>query len=1045
MKTLKSIFNGLNIFAVLFACVLISACSNGLSGVGEGKKEGASNGKAYISAVSLGNGERAIVPTGSFDLKGDDIYKYVLSARPAGGTQDLELGHWVRTEDEDGDPVSAYYAMENDLREGTIQLGTGAYIFTIQVYVLPDGITYEADDADDAGDAEEAEETSVDSQAILVLEKTTDPVSIVSGSNKIRFGTLNEASGNGTLSLTVKFPDEGVQSVTVDLTPQDEGNTHSVSNKSLAISDVSGGYRSVVFDDNPSNGWYIVKFNFTINNGVRDTNQVWSELVQIATGRQTQDEIVIDSLNTLYPIVYNFRCSEQKVKIKGGGNTFPMSYSPYQGAIGIPELESRNGAVFDGWYSARDNRRITEIPSGSKDTQTLYAKWKYDFEIGKLYAGGAKVIVEQDLNSTNTYAYFDEVDSTVDGDGNYIPGDNVVRNDGGDPLIITNWKIYGFKKDGTYPEGSVDNITVNSGCVNEIYSKNTNGSVTVNGGIVTYIESSGVGGSVTVNGGSILGKADSHTAIYNAASDEATVEITGGEINGDVTGLFDGNTQVKVRGKPVIGNQRDIGINLSKAKNCKVIAGNLNNAVNEAITLILHPLADEDTVFATFEGAPALSRCFAIINSNRKQVVKVDGDNIKMEVGLSLPAKLNPVEGKPNTFTLDAGNITAAGTIFSVFAEDGYFTLTKTKIADNVHFDMGIPLNAEFKEDGYDDDKTVSTSKNYRYIQFTSDSGKISTKAADDFLISIEFHKINNKPIKIRINLEQLALQGHDPDGLDYKLNDDVFYLDGSFYKKVEFDPGTKEWPVAYKEAKEMKLNGLNGYLMTITTDAENKFVYDRIFKKEQDDGKTPDDFGSWIGGTRQTSKEGYDDSKWTKKTGDIDYTQYWVWACGPEAGEIFYENAIYRDNDETKGKKFSGKVKDSAGNEKTVNGMNYRKEGMYSSWSNPVDCALNGITWFYDGTKPANESNKQADYEPNNQASNNHSISNPSVTKPYEYYTTYTGRYVWNDAKPAANGTQARWKAHYYIVEFTPYESRTTGERYVPRAPRLHAEQTYE
>ncbi|MBQ1643300.1 MAG: hypothetical protein II103_02085, partial [Treponema sp.] len=167
MKTLKSIFKGLNIFAVLFACVLISACSNGISGEG-GKKEGASNGKAYISAVSLGNGERAIVPTGSFDLKGDDIYKYVLSARPAGGTKDLELGHWVRTEDEDGDPLNAYYAMEKDLREGAIQLGTGAYIFTIQVYVLPDGITYEGEDA--AEDGEEAEETSIDSQAILVLE-----------------------------------------------------------------------------------------------------------------------------------------------------------------------------------------------------------------------------------------------------------------------------------------------------------------------------------------------------------------------------------------------------------------------------------------------------------------------------------------------------------------------------------------------------------------------------------------------------------------------------------------------------------------------------------------------------------------------------------------------------------------------------------------------------------------------------------------------------------------------------------------------------------
>ncbi|MBQ2206156.1 MAG: InlB B-repeat-containing protein, partial [Treponema sp.] len=337
--------------------------------------------------------------------------------------------------------------MENDLREGAIQLGTGAYIFTIQVYVLPDGITYEGEDA--AEDGEEAEETSIDSQAILVLEKTTDPVSIVSGSNKIRFGTLNEASGNGTLSLTVKFPDEGVQSVTVDLTPQDEGNTHSVSNKSLAISEPSGGYRSVVFDDNPSNGWYIVKFNFTINNGVRDTNQVWSELVQIATGRQTKkDDIVIENLNTLYPITYN--CKGGRLK----GDSISLSYTPYQGAIPMPEVADRNVATFAGWYSDPDyQNKVTQIPAGSKGAKTFYAKWKYNIEEGKLYASGEKLIVKKDSDSdTIVRAYFDEVNP-----------DNAVLNDDGRLLNIYSWKVYGSKKDGTYPEGTTDDITVESG------------------------------------------------------------------------------------------------------------------------------------------------------------------------------------------------------------------------------------------------------------------------------------------------------------------------------------------------------------------------------------------------------------------------------------------------------------------------------------------------------------------------------------------------------------------------------------------------------
>lgn len=1017
MKTLKSIFNGLNIFAVLFACVLISACSNGLSGVGEGKKDGASGGKAYITSVSLGNGERAIVPTGSFDLKGEEIYKYVLSARPAGGTKDLELGHWVRTEDEDGDPVSAYYAMENDLREGAIQLGTGAYIFTIQVYVLPDGITYEADDADDAGDAEEAEDLSIDSQAILVLEKTTDPVSIVSGSNKIRFGTLNEASGNGTLSLTVKFPDEGVQSVTVDLTPQDEGNTHSVSNKSLAISEASGGYRSVIFDDNPSNGWYIVKFNFTINNGVRDTNQVWSELVQIATGRQTKkDDIVIENLNTLYPITYN--CKGGRLK----GDSISLSYTPYQGAIPMPEVADRNVATFAGWYSDPSfQNKVTEIPAGSKGPKTFYARWKYNYDDRKLYANGEKLIIQKSSDSTSTsvFAYFDEVNP-----------DNAVLKDDGTLLDIYNWEVYGSKKDGTYPEGTTDDITVESGLIKAVYASGSEGHVTVNGGNIMLVRSNGQGGTINVTGGKISGDAD-FNAIYIAGGD-STVNISGGTIEGYVrgaNGIADAN--IRVSGNPVIGNGKNIGIDLSIAKDAKLRAGNLDAAGEKSIT-VHAPSARDGTTIATFDDASkAYAKFFVIENSNRTREAKVDGANIKIKGGLSLPAELKPIEGKENAFNLSAGNVTVDGTIFSIFAEDGYFTLSKTTL-NNAHFDMGIPVDATGKPQQFV--YTADKDKLYRYIQFTSESGQISTDDADDFLISIEFHKIDGKDIKIRINLEQLALQGNDPDtGKFYKLNDNVFYLDGSFYmKSKEFTKGAITWPQAYEAAKKEKFNGMNGYLMTITSDAENKFVYDQIFGKDAN----PDKVGSWIGGTRHIPKGGYDSNTWVKEScGD-----QWVWASGPEAGKVFYENTIYRADDATKGRKFTGKVKNSKGEEVSVIGMDYRAEGMYSSWSNPVDCALNGIDWFYDGSKPT--ANSQKDFEPNNGPKDNYSVDDPDLSDK-EVYTDYTGRYVWNDTA-AGSGSQDRWQVHYYIVEFTPYENTVTGERHVPRAERMHASATY-
>ncbi|MBR4386962.1 MAG: InlB B-repeat-containing protein [Treponema sp.] len=989
MKTLKSIFGRaykvVTLFAVLFASALVYSCSSGLNGVSSsGKREdgpgggGAAGGSsvAYISSVSLGDGERAIVPTGSFSLKGEEIYKYVLSARPAGGTQDLELGHWVRTEDD-----YAYDLMDNDLRDGTITLGTGAYIFTIQVYVLPDGITYESEDG------EEAEAVDLNSQAILVLEKTTEPIAIVTGSNKIRFGTLNEASGNGKLSLKVRFPDEGVQSVTVRMDPQDEGNTYSVAETALDISDPSGGYRSVTFNNDPVNGWYVVKFMFTINNGAGDTTQVWSELVQIATGRQTQSEIVIDNLNAIYPIVYNF---------KGGRpveSALAESYSPYQGAIPMPQVKERNGATFDGWYSdPLYNNRVTELTSGSKGAKTFYAKWKYSVTSDALYACGAKVIVQQkDGSDTVTYAYFDEVNE-----------DNVVLADDGKPFNIGGIKVYGSKPDGTYPDGTTDDITIQSGRISNIYARNTNGSVTVNGGTVFFIESSGAGGIVAVNGGTIAGDSNNHTAIY-ADGGNNTVNITGGTISGNVTGGITDAT-IKVSGTPVIGNKSDMGINLSIAKDRKIRTGNLDAAEEKAITL-LAPSAENDTIVASFEGANAYAKFFAVLNANRTRSVKVadNGKDIVIEGGVSLPVNLLVKDGEDNTYNLGEGTITIPGTIFSVFVEGGYFTLTETVVADNVHFDMGIPVDERGKEQQFV--YTADTSRYYRYIQYTSTEGKISGPAADDFLQSIEFHKIDNKPITIRIYLETVPITGN-----GYTLNRDVFYLDGSFYKKSEyFEKGKITWPQAYNKAKEQTFNALKGYLMTITSDAENKFVYDQIFGIDAN----PDKVGSWIGGTRLIPKNGYDASTWERES----CGNKWVWAAGPEAGKTFYDSTIYQKD------------------------KNYRTPGMYSSWSNPTDCALNGITWYYDGSKP--KANSQKDFEPNNGPAENYIAEKPDLSEK-EVYTDYTGRYVWNDTA-AGSGSQDRWQVHYYIVEFRPYENTATGERYVSQYKRWEAEQNYE
>lgn len=957
----------------IFLLFSLLACNSGLNGVSDHEDKKSSDGVAYLSAVKFGANGRAIVPDESFDLKGKDIYKFVLKGKPVDG-EEIVYEPWVQTSTE-----FAYDKMDNDLRDNKIALGIGSYTFTIQAYALPEGVTCSDEDAD--------------TKAFLVLEKTTNPVIIKSGRNTIEFGTLDEVAGNGSLSIKVNFPDWGVKSVTVSMTPQNEGNEYSVEDRTLAIDPAldknsNGGFRNVVFTDDPKNGWYIVKFTFTMDNGAGETSQVWSELVQIATGRKTQAEVNIENLNTIYPVEY--KCNGGSFK----GNNVHYSYTPYQDAIPMPELAGRNAATFVGWYSDSNFKNpVTQIPAGSKGAKTFYAKWKYNVSSDALYACGEKLFVQAKEGSDNVaYAYFNEVKE-----------DNLVLDDDGNPFPVhANLKIYGSKPDGSYPEGGKDDITIQSGSVANIYaSGDAKGSVTVNGGSVRSIESTG---TVNVNGGTILG--DDNNYAIKTTSDDACVNITGGTINGNVGGLYEGCTLINVSGNPHVGNQKDRGILLSSAIDKKVIAGNLNKAEKDSITLIA-PSATEGTVLVTFEGQ-AYTMFFVIINSDRKRNAQVVGNDVMVNGDLSLPTSLKADESDPNTFYVFGENVTKKGTIFSVFADGGYFNVGDTSL-DGASFSMGIPLDANFKENGYAD--SVSTETNFRYIQFTSTGGDISSEKANAFLNKIKFHKIDNKPFKIRINLETVPIKVEDEDGKKgYELNTDVFYFDGSFYKKSEpFDNGTKvSWQQAYNKAKEERFNGLQGYLMTITSDAENKFIYDQVFKAERKDGKTPDDFGSWIGGTRKKPKVNYDASAWQSDG----FNKYWSWACGPEAGKVFYTNTFYRDD------------------------QDYRAEGMYSAWSNKVDCKKNGIPRAYAG-----------DYEPNNEGGTNHTGGDNSNTEK-EVYLQYTGHYVWNDAS-TGNGSQGRWKIHYYIVEFTPYENPAVGIS-IPTDPEVykansHAEQSYE
>ena len=103
----------------------------------------------------------------------------------------------------------------------------------------------------------------------------------------------------------------------------------------------------------------------------------------------------------------------------------------------------------------------------------------------------------------------------------------------------------------------------------------------------------------------------------------------------------------------------------------------------------------------------------------------------------------------------------------------------------------------------------------------------------------------------------------------------------GHFYQYVPFDNSVNDykWMTAYNTAKSMEYDGRKGYLATVTSKEEDLF----IFKASSKVG--------WLGGTRlkHTGNGGWRD--WTINTEDKSGTS-WYWACGPEAGQEFYDVA---------------------------------------------------------------------------------------------------------------------------------------------------------
>ncbi|NCB75039.1 MAG: hypothetical protein EOM51_09905, partial [Clostridia bacterium] len=109
--------------------------------------------------------------------------------------------------------------------------------------------------------------------------------------------------------------------------------------------------------------------------------------------------------------------------------------------------------------------------------------------------------------------------------------------------------------------------------------------------------------------------------------------------------------------------------------------------------------------------------------------------------------------------------------------------------------------------------------------------------------------------------------------------------LNGHYYMYVPVSGGI-DWNSAYNLAKSYTYMGMQGYLVTVTSAAEDTAL-DQLTTK-----------GGWAGGTRLIGdNNSYDRNPWLLTSTSPYYNNIWKWVCGPEAGTAFYYGSTGESN----------------------------------------------------------------------------------------------------------------------------------------------------
>jgi len=198
------------------------------------------------------------------------------------------------------------------------------------------------------------------------------------------------------------------------------------------------------------------------------------------------------------------------------------------------------------------------------------------------------------------------------------------------------------------------------------------------------------------------------------------------------------------------------------------------------------------------------------------------------------------------------------------------------------------------------------------------------------------------------------------------------------YYKFVQFQPGsTMTFLDCYNAAKDMTYLGRHGYLATLTTLNEDKFVT-RIAES-----------AAWIGATRLSASGGEGTQYYTTFDTDDEThpesTDNWYWVCGPEKGKILF-HGTQAENATDKMAYYTSQL-DEDGNV------------IYSNWGGA---------------------------EPNGGTGESCLVILHNSDATYTGYQNHTSNFAWNDKSYRSNIYVTRvdvWDPRGYLVEFGDLE----------------------